>query len=65
MATRNEIKAGREIVVITGASTGIGAATARELARRGFYVVAGVRQEKHADAIRASNIEPVIIDITD
>jgi len=33
----------REILVVTGASTGIGAATARELARRGFHVLAGVR----------------------
>src|SRR5215472_6020085 len=43
----------QEIVVITGASTGIGAATARELARRGFHVLAGVRRDRDADAIRA------------
>jgi short-subunit dehydrogenase len=53
-----------EIVVITGASTGIGAATARELARRGFHVLAGVRRDRDADAIRGSGIEPLIIDIT-
>ena len=29
------------LVVVTGASTGIGAATARELAKRGFHVLAG------------------------
>ena len=54
----------RELVVITGASTGIGAATARELARRGFHVLAGVRRDRDADAIRAPGIEPVTIDIT-
>lgn len=50
---------------MTGASTGMGAATARELARRGYRVLAGVRRESDADAIRAANIEPVILDITD
>jgi NAD(P)-dependent dehydrogenase (short-subunit alcohol dehydrogenase family) len=54
-----------EIVVITGASTGIGAAAALELARRGFHVLAGVRRERDAEAIRAPGIEPVILDITD
>lgn len=42
----------QEIVMITGASSGIGAATARELARRGFHVLAGVRRDEDADAIR-------------
>lgn len=55
----------REIIVVTGASTGIGAATARELARRGFHVLAGVRQNADADALRDTHIEPVLLDITD
>jgi NAD(P)-dependent dehydrogenase (short-subunit alcohol dehydrogenase family) len=54
----------QEIAVITGASTGIGAATARELARHGFHVLAGVRRDRDADAIRGPGIEPLIIDIT-
>jgi NAD(P)-dependent dehydrogenase (short-subunit alcohol dehydrogenase family) len=54
----------REMAVITGASTGIGAATARELARRGFHVLAGIRRDRDADAIRAPGIEPVMLDIT-
>jgi NAD(P)-dependent dehydrogenase (short-subunit alcohol dehydrogenase family) len=53
-----------EIAIVTGASTGMGAATARELARRGFHVLAGVRRERDAGAIRAPGIEPLIIDIT-
>ncbi len=55
---------GREIVVVSGASTGIGAATARELARRGFHVLAGIRRDTDADALRATNIEPIMLDIT-
>ncbi len=50
--------------MVTGASTGIGAATARELARRGFHVLAGVRRDTDADALRAANLEPVMLDIT-
>jgi NAD(P)-dependent dehydrogenase (short-subunit alcohol dehydrogenase family) len=55
----------QDCVVVTGASTGIGAASARELARRGFHVLAGVRRDQDADALRAPGIEPVILDITE
>ncbi|MBL6081203.1 SDR family oxidoreductase [Belnapia sp. T18] len=55
----------RGIAVVTGASKGIGAATAQEIAKRGFHVLAGVRQAKDADAIRDANLEPIILDITD
>jgi NAD(P)-dependent dehydrogenase (short-subunit alcohol dehydrogenase family) len=54
----------QELIVVTGASTGMGAATARELARKGFHVLAGVRREADADALRAEDIEPLILDIT-
>jgi NAD(P)-dependent dehydrogenase (short-subunit alcohol dehydrogenase family) len=60
MTTSPEIQ---EIVIVTGASSGIGEATARELARRGFHVLAGVRRNQDADAIRGPGIEPLIIDI--
>ncbi|MBQ2260002.1 MAG: SDR family NAD(P)-dependent oxidoreductase [Loktanella sp.] len=36
----------QELVVVTGASTGVGAATARNLAGKGFHVLAGVRREQ-------------------
>jgi NAD(P)-dependent dehydrogenase (short-subunit alcohol dehydrogenase family) len=52
------------IMVVSGASTGMGAATARELAARGYHVLAGVRRERDGDAIRADGVEPVILDIT-
>jgi NAD(P)-dependent dehydrogenase (short-subunit alcohol dehydrogenase family) len=56
-----------ELIVVTGASTGIGAATVKELARRGFHVLAGVRREVDADALRGlgiEGIEPCLLDIT-
>jgi NAD(P)-dependent dehydrogenase (short-subunit alcohol dehydrogenase family) len=52
------------MVIVTGASTGIGAATARELARRGFHVLAGIRRDQDAEAIRGPGIEPLLLDIT-
>jgi NAD(P)-dependent dehydrogenase (short-subunit alcohol dehydrogenase family) len=55
----------RELVVVTGASTGMGAATARELARRGLHVLAGVRRDSDGISLRAEGIEPVLLDITD
>src|ERR1700761_4596627 len=59
--------ANNELIVVTGASTGIGAATVKELAHRGFHVLAGVRREVDADALRGlgiDGIEPHILDIT-
>jgi NAD(P)-dependent dehydrogenase (short-subunit alcohol dehydrogenase family) len=54
-------------VVITGASTGIGRATALRLARCGFDVLAGVRREADGAALRGEDgrIEPVLVDVTD
>ena len=51
-------------VLVVGGATGMGAATAHELARKGFHVLAGVRREVDADALRADGIEPCILDIT-
>jgi NAD(P)-dependent dehydrogenase (short-subunit alcohol dehydrogenase family) len=56
------------VVVVTGASTGIGAATAIHLARNGFRVFAGVRRTKDGRAPATDTPfepTPVIIDITD
>ena len=53
------------LAVVSGASSGIGAATARQLARCGFHVLAGVRRGGDADLIRAPGIEPLILDITE
>ncbi|MFF4764783.1 SDR family NAD(P)-dependent oxidoreductase [Streptomyces sp. NPDC001292] len=36
----------QRLIVVTGASTGMGASAARELAREGFHVLAGVRRDR-------------------
>lgn len=54
----------QELVVVTGASSGIGRATAQRLAADGFHVLASVRNVSDAQKITAPDIEPVIADIT-
>jgi NAD(P)-dependent dehydrogenase (short-subunit alcohol dehydrogenase family) len=54
-----------KLAVVTGASSGIGLATARELAGRGYHVLAGVRSQSDADRLAAEGVEPVRVDITD
>lgn len=53
------------LIVITGASTGIGRAAAQRMAARGFDVLAGVRKPADAEAIGGGRITPVIVDVTD
>jgi NAD(P)-dependent dehydrogenase (short-subunit alcohol dehydrogenase family) len=56
-----------EAVVVTGASTGIGAACALELDRRGYRVFAGVRREADGLALQERGTErltPVLLDVT-
>ena len=56
----------RPAVVITGASTGIGAASAVELGRRGFRVFAGVRKDVDGERLKAQSpqIVPLLLDVT-
>ena len=56
-------------VLITGASTGIGQATALRLARGGWTVLAGVRRREDGERLvaeaPAGKIEPLELDVTD
>jgi len=55
-------------VVITGASTGIGWATAKLLRDRGFRVFGSVRKQADADRLKrefGANFTPLLFDVTD
>jgi NAD(P)-dependent dehydrogenase (short-subunit alcohol dehydrogenase family) len=65
---RREGKEPDRTVVVTGASSGIGRATALLLVRSGFRVFAGVRREEDADSLRAqggADLVPIELDVTD
>ena len=55
-------------IVITGASTGIGKATALHLDQLGFRVFAGVRKEADGQALMkeaSERLTPILLDVTD
>lgn len=56
----------REIAVVTGASSGIGAATAQLLAKNGFHVIAAARRMDRLGVLARTdpNIEIIELDIT-
>ncbi|KAJ3284379.1 hypothetical protein HK104_009980 [Borealophlyctis nickersoniae] len=56
-------------ILITGASTGIGAHAVQTLAAKGFHVFAGVRSQKDGDQLKAESSNPerihvLILDVT-
>jgi NAD(P)-dependent dehydrogenase (short-subunit alcohol dehydrogenase family) len=52
-------------VIVTGASSGIGEATALHLRSLGFDVLPGVRRDEDAERLRQDGFEPLRLDVTD
>lgn len=51
--------------MVTGASSGIGAAVARDLAARGFRVFGTVRRAEDSGGLEAAGVTPLLLDVTD
>ena len=51
--------------LITGASSGIGAMTARELVKNGYTVYAAARRIDKMKELEKERIKPVFLDLTD
>jgi NADP-dependent 3-hydroxy acid dehydrogenase YdfG len=64
MTAPARVTSGR-VALVTGASSGIGEATARRLAQRGYTTYAAARRISRMDALRDQGIHTVPVDVTD
>ncbi|HYR16047.1 MAG TPA: SDR family NAD(P)-dependent oxidoreductase, partial [Mycobacterium sp.] len=56
---------GPGLVIVTGASSGIGEAIALHLREGGFSVLAGVRRDEDAERLSTRGLTPIHLDVTD
>jgi len=59
------MKNNQKVVLVTGASSGMGRATVLHLSKQGFIVYAGSRTPRELFDIQSENIRPVKLDLTD
>lgn len=59
------MRSDQQVVLVTGASSGIGKAIAEFLADKGYYVYASARSRNKLETMRSKNLEPLQLDVTD
>ncbi|MBQ2076890.1 MAG: SDR family NAD(P)-dependent oxidoreductase, partial [Bacteroidales bacterium] len=55
----------QKVILLTGASSGIGYDTAEALAKQGHKVYAAARRVERMEPLRQYGIEPLSMDVTD
>ncbi len=55
----------KNVILVTGASAGIGEATARRLARAGYTVYGGARRLDRLEALKSDGVRVLALDVTD
>lgn len=65
MFKKADMKKHYKVILVTGASSGIGYETAMRLARQGHRVYAAARRMERMEPLRAEGIVPIRMDVTD
>ncbi len=62
---REEIKDMKKVILLTGASSGIGYQTAESLAKEGHIVYGAARRTEKMETLKQFGVKPVYLDVTD
>ena len=62
---RGKIMSTQKVILLTGASSGIGYQTAEELAAQGYIVYGATRRVDAMEPLKAKGVKPIRLDVTD
>ena len=62
---REEIKDMKKVILLTGASSGIGYQTAESLAKEGHIVYGAARRTEKMETLKQFGVKPIYLDVTD
>ena len=62
---REEIKDMKKVILLTGASSGIGYQTAESLAKEGHVVYGAARRTEKMETLKQFVVKPIYLDVTD
>ena len=62
---REEIKDTKKVILLTGASSGIGYQTAKSLAKEGHLVYGAARRTEKIETLKQFGVKLIYLDVTD